>query len=174
MNSLTVCAGTFGLTSITFGARMNPATGAMSRMKSNGRFLYVQAGINGIGGIDQKQGIAIGRGVDRDFGCEIVAGARLVLDRELLVQMFGEVLSDQPRANVGRAARWIANQPAHRMIGIVIIRSARGTRDRDNAARSKRQRCNCPAQSPHSDPPYPFCHSLYRPRSVSLRGLGDL
>ena len=34
-----VFAGTSGLTSITFGTRMNPATGAMSRMKLKFRFL---------------------------------------------------------------------------------------------------------------------------------------
>jgi hypothetical protein len=39
MNSWTVFAGTFGLISITFGTRVIPATGAMSRTKLNGSCL---------------------------------------------------------------------------------------------------------------------------------------
>ena len=40
MNSATVLAGNDGVTSITFGVRIRPATGAMSRMKLKLRFLY--------------------------------------------------------------------------------------------------------------------------------------
>ena len=39
MNSCTVLAGTLGCTVITFGTRIRPPTGAMSRMKLNGSFL---------------------------------------------------------------------------------------------------------------------------------------
>ena len=78
-----------------------------------------------------------------DFGGEIVAGARLVLDRELLMQMFGQVLSDQARADVGRAARRIADQPAHRMIWIVVVGGARSAGHHHRRA-SKRQRRNSP------------------------------
>ncbi len=39
MNSATVFAGKEGVTSITLGVRTSPATGAMSRMKLNARFL---------------------------------------------------------------------------------------------------------------------------------------
>src|SRR6266705_1224755 len=39
MNSATVLAGKELVTSITFGVLTSPATGAMSRMKSKGRFL---------------------------------------------------------------------------------------------------------------------------------------
>ena len=40
MNSATVLAGNEGVTSITFGVRIRPATGATSRMKLKLRFLY--------------------------------------------------------------------------------------------------------------------------------------
>jgi len=40
MNSSTVFTGNTGLTSVIFGKRTIPATGAMSRMKSYGRSLY--------------------------------------------------------------------------------------------------------------------------------------
>ena len=40
MNSATLFTGSELVTSITFGVRIRPATGAMSRTKLNGRFLY--------------------------------------------------------------------------------------------------------------------------------------
>ena len=39
-NSATLFAGKLGGTTMTLGVRTNPATGAISRMKLNGRFLY--------------------------------------------------------------------------------------------------------------------------------------
>src|SRR5215472_19245437 len=94
--------------------------------------------------------------MDRDLGGEIVADAWLVLNRELLMQMFGQVLPDQPRADVGRAARRIADQPAHRMIRIVTVRCARGTGDDGNKAAGKSQRRDCSTQTLHSDLPPAF------------------
>src|SRR6516162_10927313 len=99
MNSFTVFAGTFGLTSMTFGTRMKPATGVMSRMKSNGRFL--ETGVDGIGGVNEKDRVTVRQCMRGDLGCEVIAGARFVLDGKLLVQVLGEILSDQARADVG-------------------------------------------------------------------------
>jgi hypothetical protein len=78
-----------------------------------------------------------------DFGGEIIAGAGLVFDGEVLMQMLGEVLSDQPRADVGGAAGRIADQPAHRMIGIIIGGGARSTGHHHRCA-GKRQHRDSP------------------------------
>ena len=43
MNSATVLTGTSGFTSITLVSCMVPATGTLSRMKSNGRLSYSEA-----------------------------------------------------------------------------------------------------------------------------------
>jgi len=106
--------------------------------------VLVQAGIDGVGGVDEEHGIAVRRRVRGDFGGEIVAGTGLVLDGELLMQMFGQVLSDQPRADIGRTARRIADQPAHRMTGVLVIGGTRGTGHHHRRA-SKRQRRDSPS-----------------------------
>jgi hypothetical protein len=60
----------------------------------------------------------------------------------LLVQMFGQILSDQARADVGRTAGRMADQPTHRMIWIVIVRSPRRSGAERNCTAGKRQRRN--------------------------------
>jgi hypothetical protein len=55
-----------------------------------------------------------------EFGGEIVARARLVLDDELLAKMLGEILPDQASADVRRSTGRIADQPAHAVVRIII------------------------------------------------------
>ena len=118
MNSATVFAGTLGLTSMTLGTRVMPATGAISRTKLKDNFLYSEA-LMPLAGLTKRSGIAIGRRVDHRLGCDVVAGAGLVLDDELLAELFGQVLSDETRQDVGAAACGITDDPTHRSSRII-------------------------------------------------------
>ncbi|MGY4423803.1 hypothetical protein ACVWY2_006252 [Bradyrhizobium sp. JR6.1] len=86
--------------------------------------IRVERGVDVVRRIDQQHGVAVRLGVDRSFGADIVAGARLVLDHELLAELLRQPLPDQARDDVGGAARRIANNPAHRSRRIVGSRSA--------------------------------------------------
>ena len=115
------------------------------------RKILIQAGIDGVGGVDQENCGAVGRRVHRHLGGEIISGAGLVLDRELLMQMLGQILPDQARANIGRPARRITDQPAYRVIGIVILgaRHAGGGCGR-RAGKAEHGKCrHSPAQNAH-------------------------
>ena len=77
-----------------------------------------------LAGIDQQHGVAVRLGVDHGLGADVVAGAGLVLDHELLAEPLGQPLADQPRQNVGGAARRIADHEANRPGRIVQRRGA--------------------------------------------------
>ena len=77
------------------------------------RQFLIQRGVDAISGIDEKEGIAIGRRVDHRLSCDVVAGAGLVLDDELLPELFGQILPDETRQDVGAAARGITDHPTH-------------------------------------------------------------
>ena len=100
--------------------------------------ILIERGVDGVGWIDQVQRVAVRRRMCGEFGAEIVAGAGPVLDDELLMQAFGEILSDQPGDDVGCAARRIADEPPHRMGRIIIVR-ARGAW---NGGRRHAQKCD--------------------------------
>src|SRR5580700_5486403 len=55
-----------------------------------------------------------------EFGGEIVARTRFILDHELLAEMLREILADQSRADVRRSTRRIANEPPDAAAGIII------------------------------------------------------
>ena len=97
MNSATVLAGTDGLTSITFGTRMKPATGVEVAQEFEVEVL-VERGVDGVGRIGEEQRVAVGRRLGRIFGGDIVAGAGLVLDDELLVQLVATATAPNSRA----------------------------------------------------------------------------
>src|SRR5580704_17586859 len=59
------------------------------------------------------------------FGREIIAGARPVIDCELLIEMLRQILPDQASADVGRTAGRIADQPVHRAVRIIVGRPRR-------------------------------------------------
>ena len=50
-----------------------------------------------LAGLTEQQRVAVGRRLGDRFGADIVAGAGLVLDDELLAELFGQPLPDQPR-----------------------------------------------------------------------------
>jgi len=60
------------------------------------------------------------------FGCSthtnIAAAAAHVLDEELLSKMLRQPLREQARDHIGRAARRVGNDHAHRAIGIALRR----------------------------------------------------
>ncbi|GMO60056.1 hypothetical protein BwSF12_77500, partial [Bradyrhizobium ottawaense] len=77
--------------------------------------------------------VAVGLGIDDRFGGDIVAGTRLVLDHELLAELFRQALADQPRQDVGGPARRIADHPFHRAGRII---GGKGLRQRGGCKRT--------------------------------------
>ena len=138
------------------------------------RQILIKRGVDGVGRIDQEHRVAVGIGLGGHFGREIIAGARLVLDDELLAHMLRQILSDQARDDVGRAARRIADQPAHRVVRIIVGR-ARGAgnacqRNHASAAHANAQAASrCIENFIRVSPPKSCCCSERR----SLRGISD-
>src|SRR5256886_12024711 len=64
------------------------------------RQLVVERRIDGIIGSDEADGIAVGRRAQHRRHADISAGADLVLDDELLAQLFRQILSDDARHGV--------------------------------------------------------------------------
>ena len=73
--------------------------------------------------------------------CGNAAGARLVLDDEVLAQILLQSLGDETRRDVGYAARPERQDHADRMIGIIRLR-LRARRGRGKAGGNRRQREN--------------------------------
>ena len=90
-----------------------PHTGAMSRMEIEIEPL-VERGVDRVGGADQQKGIAVRRRIHHAFGGDIAAGARPVVDDNLLTEPLGEPLRHHPRRNVGGTAGRKSNDQAHR------------------------------------------------------------
>ncbi len=85
-----------------------------------------QAGVErGIGRMARKhhqQGVAVGVG-HRGRPCsDRAAGARAVLDHDRLAELIGNALADQPRQNIGYAARAGRHDHPDRAGGIVLRR----------------------------------------------------
>jgi len=93
--------------------------------------IAVERGVDVVGRIDQQHSVAVGLGIDHRLGADVVAGAGLVLDHELLAEPLGEPLADQPRQNIGRTAWRIADHPADRPRRII---QRRGAADRADCA----------------------------------------
>jgi len=93
----------------------------------------VERGIDVVRRVHQQQRVTIGFGIDHRFGGDVVAGAGLVLDHELLAEPLGEPLADQPRDDIGRSARRISDNPAHRPGRIIQRRGAADRSDCRNA-----------------------------------------
>ena len=86
------------------------------------------------------------------LGREIVAGARPVIDGKLLVQMFRQILPDQAGADIGRAAGRIADEPAYRVVRIIVIGARRSATAQNQHAR-KGGRESPLNEALHSTPP---------------------
>ncbi len=74
----------------------------------------VERGVDGVGRGADQDGVAVRRRVDDAFGRDIAAGARLVLDHELLAEPLGETLADEARQHIGRPARRKSDHQPHR------------------------------------------------------------
>ena len=103
MNSGTVLAGTDGLTTMTIGH----ADDARDRRDVADEIeieLVVERRVDRVGRTDQEERIAVRRRTHDRLGGDIAAGARPVLDDELLAEPLRQPLTDQARDDVGRAA----------------------------------------------------------------------
>ena len=81
------------------------------------------------------------------------AGARHVLDDEILAELFAELLGDEPRGDVGNAARPERQNDAHRLVGIIRLRPrAAGGETRSPQAQTQNATPSIGASStaPHS------------------------
>ena len=93
----------------------------------------VERGVDVVRRVDQQHGVAVGLGIDHRLGGDVVAGAGLVLDHELLAELLRQPLADQPRDDVGGAARRIADHPLHRSRRII---RRRGGADRGDCRKA--------------------------------------
>ena len=73
---------------------MVPATGAMSRMKIETE-IVVERRVDRVGHRHRQQRIAVGRRLDGGLGADIAAGARPVVDDELLAEPLRQRVGDQ-------------------------------------------------------------------------------
>ena len=80
--------------------------------------LLVKRCIDRVGGAHDEQRIAVRRCADRGFDRDIAAGARPVVDDDLLTEPLGEPLRHHPRCNVGRTPSRKPNDQAHRSRGV--------------------------------------------------------
>src|SRR5262249_56263277 len=97
-------------------------------------------GVNHIIGADGEQRIAVRWRAHHDLSRDIAAGARPVLDDELLTKPFGEPLTYDARDDVDRLTSGKSDPHAHRSRGIGLCPShARHGRQR-RSARGKMQK----------------------------------
>src|SRR5262249_62054375 len=116
MNSGTVLAGTEGLTTMTSGTRMMPATGAMSRTNE----VVVERRVDCVRRGHQEKCVAVRWGTHDRFGADIGAATWAVFYDELLAEPPREPRSDEPRENVGQSAGGRGGDDAHRPRRIVL------------------------------------------------------
>ena len=126
MNSGTVLAGTDGLTTITRGCADDGCDRRDVADEIEIEFV-VERRVDRVAATDQEQRVAVRRRSYDDFGADITAGTRPVLDDEWLAEPLRQPLTDQAREDVGRAARGKADNHVHRprRIGLAPKRCAR-------------------------------------------------
>ena len=95
------------------------------------RNLIVQGGIDGERRGGKQNGVAIGRRLRRAGHADIAAAAADVLDIELLAKLIGQLQRDQASDDVGRTARRVRNDHAHRSVGIALGHGVRHRREAD-------------------------------------------
>ena len=79
---------------------------------------------------DEVKGVSVGIGTCRELGADDTAGARLVVDDDLLAPEFSKLLSDQARKQVAAATGRIRHDEADRLAREVLRRRAAKWRDR--------------------------------------------
>ena len=80
-----------------------------------------ERGVDGVGGCAQEQRVAVGGRADDEFGRDVAAGSRLVLDNELLARRLAELWHQQADEHISRRSRSKAANDAHGL-GRVILR----------------------------------------------------
>ena len=102
---------------------------------------FVERGVHGDrpDRVDDQR-IAVGRGPHDEFGADVAASARFVVDHERLLQSLRELLPDAPRKDVGRAAGGERDHGAYRPGRISLgMRDNGKTGQRNCRERSKHQ-----------------------------------
>ena len=100
---------------------------------------------------DLEQRVAVRRRADHGLGRQIGAGAGLVLGDKLLAEAIRQRLRDQARGNVGRTARRVADDEAHRPRR--IIQRRRGARQNRHGGSARCQLQNATAVQFHGGSP---------------------
>ena len=81
--------------------------------------MLVERGVDGVVRRDEADGVAVGRRRQHVLHADIAAGADVVLDDELLAELFRQVLAEDARDGVVGAAGGERNDEAHRPRRIV-------------------------------------------------------
>jgi hypothetical protein len=104
------------------------------------RQTLVKGRIDAIGGVDQQDRVAVGRGVHHHLGADVVAGAGPVVDHELLAEMLGKVLAQDSRQDVGGSGGRIGHHPFHRP-GRIVLGPRGGDRERRQRHEAEQGEC---------------------------------
>src|SRR5438132_7000461 len=153
MNTGTVLAGNEGFTSMT----LRHAIDARDRRDILDKIvveLFVERGVDHIIRADGEQRVAIWWRTHDGLSSDIAAGARPVLNDELLTELLREPLTYYARDDVNRLARGKSNDDAHRPRRI-------GLRSRDTRKHRQGRSTRCQMQERaawkfHFEPPCPF------------------
>ncbi len=126
--------------------------------------------------VEPQERITVGLGLHRRFRGDDLAGARPVVDDELLAELLRELLPDHARGDVGDPARCVGEQDLDRLRGIIL-------RERDGAEqRGERHVCG---EEQRRTPSHPgaraahaasFCHfpcprRFMSPERADTRGI---
>src|SRR6516164_5779043 len=103
---------------MTLGARMMPATGAISSMKLKLSLSYSVALI----AFDVLTRSSVRRCLDDRLGRKIAGCARAIFNDKLVAEPLRPPLANQARADVVRAARGIADDDVHRPCRVIECR----------------------------------------------------
>src|SRR5262249_5588398 len=106
----------------------------------------------------EMERIAVGRGLRRGRRADIAAGARAVLDDDVLPPRFGELLRENAPERVDGAAARTRDQQAHRPVGIALRPRIRAPSRDENGGSDER---NGPELKPHG--PSPDCTLPWQP-----------
>jgi hypothetical protein len=88
------------------------------------------------------QNITVRRGTGRGLGGDDPAGAGPVVDDELLAELLGELVGDDPRGHVGDSASPVRDDDAHRAVRIAGLRRGRQQRERGRRGREQSRRAD--------------------------------
>ncbi len=102
------------------------------------RHFGVEARIDHVARGHEQDRVAVGRRLRRVAHAEIAAGAALVLDDELLLELLRKLLRDQPRRDISGARRGKWHDDLDRMVGIAGCLRVAGDGKKERSAKRKR------------------------------------